>query len=103
MKRWSGGSRPIPWWRTCFCSTGFIPTIWRREPSQALAKFPHASQLVGVLDNIVHVRISGGSKESVEAMLRDALPDAAAILVEETIQPGFVPLAALLTADSRLG
>ena len=25
------GSRPIPWWRTCFCSTGFIPTIWRRE------------------------------------------------------------------------
>ena len=36
-------------------------------------------------------------------MLRDALPDAATILVEETIQPGFVPLAALLTADSRLG
>jgi hypothetical protein len=82
---------------------GLHPDDLETRASQALAKFPHASQLLSVLDNVVHVRISGGSKESVEAMLRDTLPDAAAILVEETIQPGFVPLAALLTADSRLG
>lgn len=82
---------------------GLHPDNLETRASQALAKFPHASQLVSVLDNVVHVRIAGGSKESIEAMLRDALPDAAAIVVEETVQPGFVPLAALLTADSRVG
>lgn len=66
---------------------------------KALGKLHGNAELVGVLEGVVRVRLTGagcGLQESVKAALRDVAPDAIDILVEENIQSaGFVPLAAI--------
>jgi hypothetical protein len=57
------------------------------------------TELLGVFEGSVRVRLQGnayGSKESVEATLWEAAPDAAEIVVEEAIPATvFVPLSSL--------
>jgi hypothetical protein len=70
---------------------------------QVLAQQSVHAQLVTVVDGVVRVRVASGgchsngnSVELLESILRDAVPDAASIIVENAApQNGFVPLAAL--------
>jgi Fe-S cluster biogenesis protein NfuA len=72
----------------------------------ALSKPRADAELIGVFEGVVRVRLTGhacGLKESVEAMLRDAVPDALDIVVEESAPSnGFVPLASLGAVVSRI-
>jgi hypothetical protein len=65
---------------------------------EALRKMHGKAELVGFFDGVARVRLSGdgcGLRESVEAAVRDAAPDAAEIVLEERPAQGFVPLTAL--------
>lgn len=70
---------------------------------RALAKMSGNAALLGVFEGEVRVRLTGshcGLKESVESTLREAIPDATKIIVEEAppeaaLQSGFVPLDAI--------
>jgi hypothetical protein len=70
----------------------------------ALGKF-HGAELIGVFEGIVRVRLSGsgcGLKDSVEAAVREAAPDAVEIVIEESLPSnGFVPLTSLGPAILR--
>jgi hypothetical protein len=66
----------------------------------ALGKMQGNAELLGVVEGIVRVRLTAsgcGVRESVEAAIREAVPDAAEIVISESMAPsGFVPLAALM-------
>jgi hypothetical protein len=66
----------------------------------ALGKMHGDAELLGVFEGIVRVRLTAGGcgvRESVEAAIRGAVPDAAEIVISESMAPsGFVPLAALM-------
>lgn len=70
-----------------------------------LAKLHGNAELLGVFEAAVRVRITGaecGLKESVEAALREAVPDAAEIIIEVSAPAtGFVPLSSLGMALPR--
>lgn len=65
----------------------------------ALGKMHGSAELVGTFDGKVRVRLTGsecGLKESVEAAVREAAPDALEILIEESLpSSGFVSLESL--------
>lgn len=66
---------------------------------RALAKTRGSAELVSVFEGVARVRLTGGgcgSKNSVEAVVRDAAPDLVELIVEEAVQSpsnDFVPLA----------
>jgi hypothetical protein len=65
---------------------------------RALSKMSGNAELLGVFEGEVRVRLTGahgGLKESVESALREAIPDASGIIVEEAPSAGFVPLEAI--------
>jgi hypothetical protein len=69
---------------------------------QVLAKQSVQAELVSVFNGVVRVRVApgchsnGDTAQTLESLLRDAVPDAAEILVEQSAhQNGFVPLGAL--------
>jgi Fe-S cluster biogenesis protein NfuA len=66
---------------------------------RALAKMSGNAELVGVFEGVVRIRLTSshcGLKETVEAALREAVPDAAEIVVEEALPTaGFVPIESL--------
>ena len=69
-----------------------------------LAKLPGHPELIGVFEGAVRVRVANEAKSSVEAALREAVPDAAEIVVEPRFeQNGFVPLVSLGPVVSRTG
>jgi hypothetical protein len=82
---------------------GLHPDDIETRVRQVLSKHPSHGDLLGVFEGVVRVRISPGgchsdvtTVQSLEAMLRDAIPDAADIIVIEGMaQNGFVPLNAL--------
>ena len=87
---------------------GLHPDDMETRVRQALAKLPGHAELLGVFEGVVRVRIAaeGGcsAKESAKAILRDAIPDAQEIVLEEGVQINtFVPLAALGALASRTG
>jgi hypothetical protein len=65
-----------------------------------LGKMHGNAELIGVFDGTVRLRLTGsgcGLKESLEAAVREAVPDATEIVIEEGgARSGFVPLAALM-------
>jgi hypothetical protein len=65
----------------------------------ALGKWHGSATLIGAFEGVLRVRLSGsgcGMKEAVEVALREAAPDAVAVVFEESFGPvGFVPLTAL--------
>jgi hypothetical protein len=78
---------------------GLHPDDLETRVVHALAKAHGSAELVGIFEGVVRVRLTGsgcGLKESVQAALWDAAPDAAEILIEERAPAdGFVPLASL--------
>jgi hypothetical protein len=72
---------------------------------QTLAKIHGHAELLGVFEGTVRIRVSGGGcgfKESVEAALHEAVPDASAIVIEESPPAnGFVSLSSLGTGVQR--
>lgn len=84
---------------------GLHPDDLETRVQHALNKIQGYVELIGVFDGVVRVRLNGGSyglKESVEAALREAVPDADEIVILQTAASGFVPLAALRTVTPRL-
>jgi hypothetical protein len=81
------------------------PDDMETRVQHALAKMHTSAELLGVFEGIVRVRLTGnacGLKESVEMAVREAAPDAAEVLIEESPPiNGFVPLASLGTAAPR--
>lgn len=84
---------------------GLHPDDLETRAQQALGKVHGNAELMGVFEGTVRVRLTGaacGLKESVEAALREAVPDAAGIIVEEAAPAnGFIPLTALGMAAPR--
>lgn len=82
---------------------GLHPDDIETRVRQVLSKQSLHAELVGVFEGVVRVRVppggchsNGNSAQSLETVLRDAVPDAAEIIVEEGLpQNGFVPLAAI--------
>jgi hypothetical protein len=78
---------------------GLHPDDLETRVQQVLGKLHGKAELLGVFDGTVRVRLlSGGCglKESVEAAVREAVPDADAVIVEDSLpQNTFVPLSAL--------
>ena len=82
---------------------GLHPDDLETRVRQILAKQPSHAELVSVFDGVVRVRVApggchsdGNTVQSLTSLLRDAIPDAAEIMVEEGMpQNGFVPLANL--------
>jgi hypothetical protein len=66
---------------------------------RALGKWHGTAELIGEFEGVIRVRLSGagcGVREAVEAAIREASPDSAEVIIEESFQPaGFVPLSAL--------
>lgn len=66
---------------------------------RALGKMSGKAELLGVFEGTVRIRLTAsgcGLREAVETAVRDAVPDAANIIVDEPVPAGgFVPLAAL--------
>ncbi|HEX4135315.1 MAG TPA: hypothetical protein VHY84_11945 [Bryobacteraceae bacterium] len=66
---------------------------------RALAKMSGNAELIGVFEGVVRIRLANshcGLKESVEAALREAVPDAAEFVIEEALPTaGFVPVESL--------
>jgi hypothetical protein len=81
---------------------GLHPDGIETRVQHALGKMHGNAELLGVFEGSVRVRLTGsgcGLKEAVEAAVRDAVPDAEEIVIEESSSDGgFVPLAALGTA-----
>jgi hypothetical protein len=75
------------------------PDDMETRVQQALGKMHGTADLLGVFEGVVRVRLTGsgcGLKESVEAGVRDAVPDAVEIVIEETVPSnGFVPLTSI--------
>jgi Fe-S cluster biogenesis protein NfuA len=75
---------------------------------RALSKTHGDAELVSVFEGVVRVRLVGGthgSRDSVEALVRDAAPDLAELVIEEAMQPpvhDFVPLTSLGLALPRI-
>jgi hypothetical protein len=78
---------------------GLHPDSIDTRVQHALGKMHGKAELLGVFESAVRVRLLGnapGLKESVEAALWEAVPDAAEIVIEEAVPvSSFVPLAAL--------
>lgn len=78
---------------------GLHPDDLETRVVHALAKVHGSAELLGVFEGVVRVRLTGsgcGLKESVQAALWDAAPDAAEIVIEEPAPvSGFVPLASI--------
>jgi hypothetical protein len=75
---------------------GLHPDDMETRVQHALGKMHGNAELLGIFEGAVRVRLTGsdcGLRESVEAALRDAIPDAAEIVIEESLPSnGFVPL-----------
>jgi hypothetical protein len=90
---------------------GLHPDDLETRVRQVLSKVPGHAELVSVLDGVVHVRLSAGGcgsgesdEESVKAILREAVPDIADIVVRPTgAMNGFVPLLSINGIASRAG
>jgi hypothetical protein len=85
---------------------GLHPDDLETRAQRAVSKLQIHAELRGVFEGEVRVRVPAGASGvgSVEATLREALPDAARIIVEEGgPSNGFVPLANLGAPVSRLG
>ena len=78
---------------------GLHPDDLETRAQQTVGKLQGKAELMGVFEGVVRVRLIGnahGLRESVEAALWDALPDASEIVIEDGLPvSGFVPLAAL--------
>jgi NifU-like domain len=78
---------------------GLHPDDMETRVQQALGKAHGSAELIGVFEGVVRVRLTAsgcGLKETVEAALREAAPDATDFVIEEAAYPtGFVPLTAL--------
>jgi NifU-like domain len=85
---------------------GLHPDDMETRVQQALGKMHGNAELMGVFEGVVRVRVTGngrGLKESVEAAVREAVPDAAEIVIEESAPSGgFVPLSSLGMAGPRV-
>ena len=84
---------------------GLHPDDLETRVRHVLAKLPGNSELIGVFEDRVRVRVIGGNtRQTVEAALQDAVPDAAEIVVEESVPfNGFVSLGMIGTLASRTG
>jgi Fe-S cluster biogenesis protein NfuA len=84
---------------------GLHPDDIETRVQHALGKMHGNAELMGVFEGVVRVRLTGsgcGLKESVEAAVREAVPDAAEILIEDSAPSnGFVPLTSLGMAIPR--
>jgi hypothetical protein len=78
---------------------GLHPDDIETRVEQALGKMHGSAELLGVFEGAVRVRLTGsgcGLKESVEAAIREAAPDATGIAIEESAPSnGFVQLSSL--------
>ncbi len=78
---------------------GLHPDDMETRVVHALGKMHGSVELMGVFEGVVRVRLTGsgcGLKESVEAAVREAVPDATDVLIEQsTGHDDFVPLTAL--------
>ena len=82
---------------------GLHPDDLETRARQALARLPGHAEILGVFEGVVRVR-ANGPRDPIINLLRDALPDAVEVAVEETTQlNGFVPLAALGSFVSKAG
>ena len=81
---------------------GLHPDDIETRVQQALSKMHGNAELLGVFEGVVRVRLTGsahGLKDSVEAALREAAPDAAEIVIEQSVSlDNFVPLSSLRLA-----
>jgi hypothetical protein len=86
---------------------GLHPDDLQTRVQQTLAKSHGLAELIGVFEGVVRVRLTSGGhglKETVEAGLREAIPDAANVIVEEYIPAqAFVPLGSLGAAPVSRG
>ncbi|MGC2658977.1 MAG: NifU family protein [Bryobacteraceae bacterium] len=84
---------------------GLHPDDIQTRVQHALGKMHGNAELLGVFDGSVRIRLTGsgcGLKDSVEAAVREAVPDATEIIVEEIGRVhGFVPLTSLGAAVVR--
>ncbi|HVW08477.1 MAG TPA: hypothetical protein VHC90_07845 [Bryobacteraceae bacterium] len=75
------------------------PDSVEARAGRAIAKMSGSVELMSVFDGVVKVRLNGaacGLRESVEAALAEAVPDAREIVMEEvSAAPAFVPLGSL--------
>jgi len=75
---------------------GLHPDDMETRVQHALGKMHGNAELLGIFEGIIRVRLTGsgcGLRESVEVALRDAIPDAEKIVIEESLpSDGFVPL-----------
>lgn len=85
---------------------GLHPDDIETRVHQALGKMHGEAELIGVFDGIVRVRLTGsgcGLGAAVEAAIRDAAPDAAEVVITESVPTnGFVPLSALAIDHTRI-
>jgi hypothetical protein len=85
---------------------GLHPDDLETRVTHALGKARVDAELMGVFDGVVRVRLTGsgcGLKEAVETVLREAVPDAAEVVIEESLPSnGFVPLSSLGMAVPRI-
>ena len=92
---------------------GLHPDDLETRVRQVLVKVPGHVELVNILDGVVRVRIAAGGcgsgsgeadEESLKAILREAVPDLADVIVQHSSSMnGFVPLLSLNGAASRAG
>jgi hypothetical protein len=65
----------------------------------ALGRWHGSAELIGSFEGVIRVRLAGGGcgmKDAVQAAIREAAPDAAEIVFEESFSAGgFVPLSAV--------
>lgn len=84
---------------------GLHPDDIETRVQHVLGKLNGQAELSGVFEGVVRVRLNGsgcGLKDSVEAAIREAVPDAVDIVVEESPSlNGFVPLMSLGAAVIR--
>lgn len=75
------------------------PDDMETRVQHVLGKVHGSAELVSVFEGVVHVRLTGkggGMRQALESALRDAIPDAAGIRIDEDpAASGFVPLASL--------
>jgi hypothetical protein len=81
------------------------PDEMETRVQHALGKTIGGAELLGVFEGVVRVRLTGGGcgvRDSVEAAIRDAAPDAAGIVIENApASSDFVPLASVGLALPR--
>ena len=78
---------------------GLHPDDIETRVIHALGKTHGNAELLGVVEGVVRVRLTGsgcGLRDGVETALREAVPDAVEIIVEESLPTNnFVPLSSL--------